>query len=134
MSELFRQPRRLEPTEPPKTWKRRSPRRDWWAEVPMYFGALAWTVTLVAVMFASRAVPRRYGADRFFGMSRRMRVDTDLIEVAVVLLLVTLLLCGIGLAVSSSRTRRQADRYKRSLLTLAAFSVVGICACWWSLR
>jgi hypothetical protein len=134
MTDLFRPPRRLEPTEPPKTWKRQTPRRDWWAEVPMYFGALAWTVTLVAVMFASRAVPRRYGVDRFFGVSRRMRADTELVEVAVVLLLVTLLLCGLGLAAGTRRERGQADRHSRSLLTLGAFSVIGICACWWGLR
>lgn len=108
----------------PRRERRRGP--DLWTHIPVAVGAVAWTTTLIALMFVDRARPRSFALDRFFHVQRSSLVSPALLEVAAWLLLATLLLCSAGLYAKSFRMKRKGDRYPRSLIVLALASALAL--------
>ncbi len=119
------------PPERPDPKRLRSGKPDLLERLPLWFGSFAWVVTLVALAVASRARPRRYVLfDTMFGVERTGAWNQGLLDVAAVLLVITLVLVGVGLWANSKRLKREDDQVRLRLIVAGAVSAFGIGVYW----
>lgn len=93
----------------------------WWTV------GVSWLLIITALIFTDKAKPGRTTFfDRLFEISVRKYWDQDLLHSAFIVLLVNLAVCVAGFFLNMMRQRRKTDKISKSIIILAAITLVGI--------
>ena len=87
---------------------------------------VSWIIIFVILIVFSMAKPRFQGFGRNFAVVGGGGWDTALVGSIFYILIFQLVLCIVGLVISTTRMRRKSDRYNKSLIIMGILSVIGI--------
>jgi len=111
--------------------KDRRQRRDWITKMPVFLSLLSWALlATVWILLDQAAPPKSYGWLSFFdgystpsGFWKRVPVN-----VAYILLMVSIGLCLIAFGFNKMRMRRKTDKYKISVFFVGIVSIIALVA------
>jgi len=109
------------------SFSERRKKADWVVKMATILSVLSWLVATAVIFVLDRASPEKeHMFSRMFGVSVREFWETPLLNVALVLLIISLAICIFAFVFNMLRMRRKTDKYKKSIIIIGVITIIGI--------
>jgi len=108
-------------------YKERRKQADWVVKAATALSFVSWLVAVGAVIFIDQAAPQR---ENFFtlvyGGTVRTVWDANLLPIALIFLVLSLLSCAAAFIFNMLRMRRKTDKVRKSILIIGGINIIAL--------